>query len=96
MAKNPAIPTKSRVSVNSVKGGCHFVSKRNGIITGQFQDKIRMQFPKGRGGCKYEKAHLPTGTNGFSFAFRRNFDSFSSIPDIFSKYKKKITVLVSY
>lgn len=42
MAKNPAIPTKSRVSVNSVKGGCHFVLKGNRIISGQFQDKIRM------------------------------------------------------
>lgn len=67
------------------------------------QDKnapsLHRQFPKGWGGggcCKYKKEYLPTGTNGFSFTFRRNFDSFSSMPDIFTRSKKKITVLVSY
>lgn len=90
MAKNPAIPTKSRDYVNSKKGGCHFVLKCNGIISGS--SKTRMH--QGGGGCC--KDYLPTGTNGFSFAFRSNFDSFSSMPDIFNKSKKKITVLFSY
>lgn len=40
MAKNPAIPTKSRDYVNSKKGGCHFVLKCNGIISGS--SKTRM------------------------------------------------------
>lgn len=67
------------------------------------QDKnapsLHRQFQKGQRGewcCKYEKAYLPTGTNGFSFAFRRNFDSFSSMSDIFTKSKKKITWFVSH
>lgn len=44
MAKNPAIPIGSRVSVKSKKGGFHFVLKCNGIMRGSSKTRMHQVY----------------------------------------------------